>query len=86
MPNCFTPNNDGKNDVLKFFTVNISDFNFQLLDRWGSVLFETNNPEAEWDGTYQGNYVQEGVFVYKMVYKSIQRKRIETFGSITLLR
>ena len=86
VPNCFTPNNDGKNDVLKFFTVNISDFNFQLLDRWGSVLFETNNPEAEWDGTYQGNYVQEGVFVYKMVYKSLQRKRIETFGSITLLR
>ena len=86
VPNCFTPNNDGKNDVLKFFTVNVSDFYFQLLDRWGSVLFETNNPEAEWDGTYQGNYVREGVFVYKMEYKSIQRKRIETFGSITLLR
>jgi gliding motility-associated-like protein len=86
VPSCFTPNNDGKNDVLKLFTVNISDFYFQLLDRWGRVLFETNNPEAEWDGTYQGNYVQEGVFVYKMEYKSLQRKRIETFGRVTLLR
>ncbi len=86
VPSCFTPNNDGKNDVLKLFTVNVSDFYFQLLDRWGSVLFETNNPEAEWDGTYQGNYVQEGVFVYKMEYKSLQRKRIETFGRVTLLR
>ncbi|MFM2155687.1 MAG: hypothetical protein RL516_436, partial [Bacteroidota bacterium] len=86
VPSCFTPNNDGKNDVLKLFTVNVSDFYFQLLDRWGSVLFETNNPDAEWDGTYQGNYVQEGVFVYKMEYKSLQRKRIETFGRVTLLR
>lgn len=86
VPSCFTPNNDGKNDVLKLFTVNVSDFYFQLLDRWGRVLFETNNPEAEWDGTYQGNYVQEGVFVYKMEYKSLQRKRIETFGRVTLLR
>jgi gliding motility-associated-like protein len=86
VPSCFTPNNDGKNDVLKLFTVNVSDFYFQLLDRWGSVLFETNNPEEEWDGTCQGNYVQEGVFVYKMEYKSLQRKRIETFGRVTLLR
>ncbi|MFN6091657.1 MAG: PKD domain-containing protein [Bacteroidota bacterium] len=86
VPSCFTPNNDGKNDVLKLFTVNVSDFYFQLLDRWGRVLFETNNPESTWDGTYQGNYVQEGVFVYKMEYKSLQRKHMETFGRVTLLR
>ncbi len=86
VPSCFTPNNDGKNDVLKLFTVNVSDFYFQLLDRWGRILFETNNPEETWDGTYKGTYVQEGVFVYKMEYKSLQRKHMETFGRVTLLR
>lgn len=86
IPSCFTPNNDGKNDVLKLFTVNVSDFYFQVLDRWDRILFETNNPEATWDGTYQGNYVQEGVYVYKMEYKSLQRKHMETFGRITLMR
>ncbi len=86
VPSCFTPNNDGKNDVLKFYTVNVFDFYFQILDRWGRILFETNNPEAEWDGTYKGTYVQEGVYVYKMEYKSLQRKHMETFGRVTLLR
>jgi len=86
VPSCFTPNNDGKNDVLKLFTVNVSDFYFQILDRWGRILYETNNPEAEWDGTYQGGYVQEGTFVYKMEYKSLQRKHMETFGRVTILR
>ena len=86
IPSCFTPNNDGKNDVLKFFTVNVFSFHFQLLDRWGRVLFETDNPQSEWDGTYQGSYVHEGVYVYKMEYLSIQHKHMEAFGKVTLLR
>jgi gliding motility-associated-like protein len=86
VPSCFTPNNDGKNDVFKLYTVNVFDFHFQLLDRWGRVLFETDNPQGEWDGTYQGSYVQEGVYVYKMEYKSLQHKHMEAFGRVTLLR
>ena len=86
VPSCFTPNNDGKNDVFKINTINVSDFYFQLLDRWGRVLFETNNPQVEWDGTYHGSYVQEGVYVYKMEYRSLQHKHMETFGRVTILR
>lgn len=86
VPSCFTPNNDGKNDFFKVNTINVFDFHFQLLDRWGRVLFETDNPQIEWDGTYHGAYVQEGVYIYKMEYLSLQHKHMEAFGRVTILR
>ncbi len=65
VPNAFTPNADGLNDVLYVRGSTISEINiFRIYDRWGALIFETNDMNQGWDGTYKGKPVNPGVFVY----------------------
>jgi len=65
MANAFSPNNDGINDCygIKYFGV-ISDFTFMIFNRWGQQMFSTNDPAVCWDGTFQGQNVGVGTYVY----------------------
>ena len=65
MANAFSPNNDGINDCygIKYFGV-ISDFTFMIFNRWGQQMFSTSDPAACWDGTFQGQNVAIGTYVY----------------------
>ena len=55
IPKAFTPNGDGHNDKLDIFLVSMQQLNFfKLFDRWGKLVFETNNTSLLWDGTYNG--------------------------------
>lgn len=92
IPNAFTPNGDGLNDAFKIRGVAINDsravlkFNVQIFDRWGSMLFQSNNPNFEWDGTNkQGQTCQQGVYIYKIMIEGYGRQKIEKHGTITLL-
>lgn len=92
VPNAFSPNSDGINDVFKIQGVAInnsravSKFNVQIFDRWGSLLFESSNPNFQWDGTNkQGQQCQQGVYVYKMMIEGFGRQRIEKQGTITIV-
>jgi gliding motility-associated-like protein len=53
LPNIFTPNGDGKNDFFVPFPgyTSVSEVNMKIFDRWGKLVFETQNPEINWDGT-----------------------------------
>lgn len=92
--NAFTPNNDGINDV--FFAVNIGveRFFMQIYDRWGNVIWETTDPNQGWDGSYGGQQVPEGVYVYyiKGTIKADNPRTdfapvtLEKTGSVTVLR
>ncbi|MCC5916276.1 MAG: gliding motility-associated C-terminal domain-containing protein [Cryomorphaceae bacterium] len=83
IPNTFTPNGDGKNDV---FTVLgdpcIEDAALFIYNRWGQVMFETRQPfEVFWDGYFEGNYASPGVYYYLYV-----QQELELRGTIHLYR
>lgn len=69
VPNTFTPNNDGINDLLYLSAQGVEDFKFEIFNRWGEKIFETEDPKDFWDGNYKGEIVQEGVYPYIVTYK-----------------
>ena len=63
MPNAFSPNDDGHNDIYKAKEYqSIVEFHAYIFNRWGQKLFEWTNPADGWDGTYNGSPVKEGVY------------------------
>ena len=89
VPDAFTPNNDGLNDVLQIFTAYVSDYEFRVYNRWGEVIFVSNNPEQKWDGTYKGAAYPPMLYPYVLSYKSEsfpERKRVVKHGSVLLIR
>jgi gliding motility-associated-like protein len=93
IPNSFTPNNDGINDVfgpVVYGAYTHQDFTFTIYDRWGEEVFIANEYEegtAFWDGTFKNSNVAEGTYVYRLVVKSLYSEKIEEFyGEFSLLR
>ena len=63
MPNAFTPNGDGHNDIFKAKEYrNLSEFHAYIFNRWGQKLYEWTDPAEGWDGTYHGSEVKTGVY------------------------
>ena len=63
MPNAFTPNGDGHNDIYKAKSYqNLTEFHAYIFNRWGQKLYEWSDPAEGWDGTYQGHDVKAGVY------------------------
>lgn len=69
IPTGFTPNGDGNNDIFRVNSASISKINMQIFNRWGEMVYETDNPAEGWDGTFNGKQVQNGYFVYVIKYK-----------------
>ncbi len=88
VPNTFTPNGDGQNDIIKVFGPGVSSVKeVRIFNRWGQMVFETNDPEnIGWDGTFKGQELNPGVFVYYMDVECINGERTIKKGDITLLR
>ena len=90
VPNTFTPDGNGVNDV--FYPVvsgvDAEFYAFDIFDRWGRSLFSTDRPGVGWEGTYpDGKDVPQGVFVWKLVARDpYSGARIERIGHVTLLR
>ncbi len=86
VPNAFTPNGDGDNDVLYVRGNNITDMTLRIYHRWGEKVFESTNQSKGWDGTYKGKECDPAVFVY---YLDVTCRGGETYqekGNITLIR
>ena len=63
MPNAFSPNSDGRNDVYQPKEYqSLVEFHAYIFNRWGQKLFEWDNPATGWDGKYNGTPVKEGVY------------------------
>jgi gliding motility-associated-like protein len=86
VPNAFTPG--GKNPVFIPYGVfiDVSDYLFSIYNRWGTLLFQTNDPNTGWDGTFKGDKAENDVYVYYIRYKNSRNKYINKSGSITLIR
>jgi gliding motility-associated-like protein len=89
LPNAFTPNNDGLNDVFKATALDILDLEFEIFNSWGERVFMTNNPQQGWDGTYKGKPCPEGVYLYRISFNGFSNKQLKTYnfkGNVSLLR
>jgi len=86
IPNVFSPNGDGLNDMINVHGRCISTFNLQIFNRWGEKVFETSTLSESWDGTFRGQKLDTGVFVYKAEGVSIDGQEFKLKGNITLLR
>ena len=73
VPNTFTPDGDNYNETFQpIFTSGFDpyDFNLLIFNRWGEILFESNNANIGWDGTYGGNLVKDGTYIWKIEFKT----------------
>ncbi|MBK8956175.1 MAG: gliding motility-associated C-terminal domain-containing protein [Saprospiraceae bacterium] len=90
LPNAFTPNGDANNDefVGVGYTYGLSDFDLSVWDRWGSRVFQTNDPLVGWNGRKDnaGENLPNGVYVYTLKYKTPRGEPIENKGFATLIR
>jgi gliding motility-associated-like protein len=90
VPNAFTPNDDGFNDVFKpVIHGTVLSYRFDIHDRWGEQIFTTTDPNDAWDGRYNGTQVQDGVYVWSLTYRSDPqegKEQIKRRGHVTLLR
>lgn len=87
VPTAFTPNKDGKNDLLKPTCVGISQLDyFRIYNRWGQLLFETKDPERGWDGSINGAEQSSGTFVFMAKGTDYTGKVIVKNGTVVLIR
>ncbi|MBW7867484.1 MAG: gliding motility-associated C-terminal domain-containing protein [Brumimicrobium sp.] len=90
VPNAFTPDHDHYNEVFKpVFASGYNPYTYTLLifDRWGEIIFESHNTDIGWDGTYGGNIVKDGVYVWKIEFKeTMSDKHHRYVGHVTLIR
>ena len=93
VPNAFTPNNNGVNDVFLFKAVallpdSVQDNNFKMsiFNRWGQQVFEANSQHDGWDGTFNGQACQQDVYVYIISAQGLDGSLLYRKGTITLLR
>lgn len=86
VPNAFTPNGDGENDVVLVRGGNITELKFAIYDRWGEKVFETNDQLRGWDGNYKGNLAEPAVYVYYLQAKCGDGQDYFKKGNITLVR
>lgn len=86
VPDVFSPNGDGQNDILYVRGTGIKELNFAVYDRLGEIIFESNDLTIGWDGTYKGSSLNSAVFVYYLSVTLINDKKIKTKGDVTLIR
>ena len=86
IPNAFTPNDDGKNDMLCFSGEWVSEFHIAIFTRWGEKVYESDNMSECWDGRYRNNWCMAGVYVYHCRIVCADGQVSQFKGDITLIR
>jgi len=86
LPDVFSPNGDGNNDVLFVRGPTIIELDFAIYDRWGARLFSTSSVGNGWDGTVEGDQSASGVYLYTLTARTEDGDDIKRTGNITLVR
>ena len=96
-PNAFTPDptfasggvydeHDYTNHVFFPIATGVAEFHLLIFNRWGEIVFESNNIDVGWDGYYRGHLCQEDVYVFKASAVFVDGRKVEKIGDILLLR
>ncbi len=86
IPNTFTPNGDGQNDVLFVRGIKVQEMYFAIYNRWGEPVFETKDIHQGWDGKYKGKLAESGVFGWYLKVKCVTGQESFKKGNVTLVR
>lgn len=86
IPNTFTPNYDGLNDLFLVYGTGITKLEMSIFDRWGAKLYTSNDQLKGWDGTVKGEESKQDVYTYVVTFTSIDSKQHTKTGHVTLLR
>ena len=85
-PTAFTPNGDNLNDNFSVFGQYVVAFDMQIFNRWGELLFSTNDIQSGWDGTFRGNEMPEGTYTFIAHITDRAGRTFKRSGSVLLLR
>ena len=86
VPNAFTPDGNRSNNYFSASTVNIAKLNVKIYNRWGELIFESDELDFAWDGTFKGFRVQDGVYVYKIEYVTTGAIEETITGHVVLIK
>jgi gliding motility-associated-like protein len=88
VPNAFSPNgvDAPENETLKVYGFCLETLTFQVYNRWGQKVWETTEQNVGWDGTFNGEPLNSGVFMYRVEGKGYDGKGYSMKGNVTLVR
>ncbi|MCB0779315.1 MAG: gliding motility-associated C-terminal domain-containing protein, partial [Flavobacteriales bacterium] len=92
VPNTFTPDGDGVNDLFFAMGNNLVDMELSIFDRWGELIYSGENAFAFWNGESNGSPVQDGVYIWKLNYRFMVDvngtlgPEYEEMGHVTVVR
>ncbi len=87
LPSAFTPRNlDGRNDFFSSAYVNMASVNIKIFNRWGALIYESNELDFEWDGTFNGEPVQVGTYPYLLSGYGKNGRWYSLKGSVSVIR
>ena len=86
VPNVFSPNGDGKNDILYAYGNYIDKLDMRIFNQWGEQIITITDKSRGWDGTHRGKAQPVGVYVYVLQATLSDGRTVKMKGSITLLR
>ncbi len=86
IPNAFTPNGDGENDVLFVRGSNVDEVFLTVYNRWGEKMFETNDKDIGWDGTFKNEQLPPDVYGYYMQVKCFNGMEYFKKGNVSIIR
>lgn len=86
-PNAFTPNNDGRNDVMRIKVYGESEkYKLSIYNRWGQCVFTTFDPDAGWDGTFNGKNCDMGTYYFIVTSRCFKGEEVMEKGEVMLIR
>lgn len=89
IPNAFTPNHDGMNDLFTAIGYNVTEFHMSIFNRWGQTIFNTDDISDGWNGTFEGKDCEIGSYVYQISFAGELHGVTSSgnyVGNVTLLR
>jgi len=86
VPNAFTPNEDGNNEIFQPKGRGIVDYELMIHDRWGERVFQTKNFDEGWDGSFRGKPCKSEVYQWKILARDKSGKIRDLWGHVTLYR
>ncbi|MDF3028688.1 MAG: hypothetical protein K0S23_2995 [Fluviicola sp.] len=86
MPNIFTPNGDGNNDIFFIRLENAVSLDLTIVNRWGNTMARISGVNGSWDGRVNGNYAEDGVYFYKFTATGLDGTTQTGQGNVQLIR
>ncbi|TVQ51007.1 MAG: hypothetical protein EA362_01010 [Saprospirales bacterium] len=86
IPNAFSPNGDGINDEFRVYSNGLSGITLQIFNRWGTLVFESHDENQGWDGTFKGEILDPGIFVFQLTAFYLNGTSEKHSGDLLLVR